>query len=95
MACENPVDSADPVDQHLVTVLSGKFEVPPEHIRPEATLEDLGLDSLAAVELYVTLQEQWRIPLDDSEAGTGLTVRHVADTVRRLRDRSAAEGGTA
>lgn len=95
MASETLVHSADPVDQHLVTVLSGKFEVPPEEIRPEATLEDLGLDSLAAVELYVTLQEQWQIPLDDSEAGIGLTVRQVTDTVRRLRADADAEGGTA
>lgn len=60
-----------------------------------ATLEDLGLDSLAAVELYVTLQEQWQVPLDDSEAGIGLTVRQVADTVRHVRTDSAAGGGTA
>ncbi|MFE9017984.1 acyl carrier protein [Streptomyces sp. NPDC007808] len=95
MACETLVHSSDPVDRHLVTVLHDKFEVPPEHIRPEATLEDLGLDSLAAVELYVTLQEQWQIPLDDSEAGTGLTAHQITDTVRRLRAHSDADGGTA
>lgn len=95
MASETLVHSADSVDQHLVAVLHGKFEVAPEHIRPEATLEDLGLDSLAAVELYVTLQEQWQVPLDDSEANTGLTVQQVRETVRRLRADSASEGGTA
>ncbi|WP_052032632.1 acyl carrier protein [Streptomyces viridochromogenes] len=95
MASETLVHSADPVDQHLVTVLQGKFEVAPEDIRPEATLEDLGLDSLAAVELYVTLQEQWQVPLDDSEANIGLTVQQVRDTVHRLRADSAGEGGTA
>lgn len=94
MASDTLVHSADPVDQHLVTVLQGKFEVAPEDIRSEATLEDLGLDSLAAVELYVTLQEQWQVPLDDSEANTGLTVQQVGDTVRRLRA-DTAEGGTA
>jgi len=77
----------------LVTVLSDKFEVPADRITATATLDDLELDSLAVVELYVTLQEEWRVPLDDSTASGDLTVSDVTRAVAELLgdpDRGAA-----
>lgn len=76
----------DRVYDHLVTLLSDKFEVDADRIAPEATLDTLELDSLAVVELYVTLQEQWQIPLDDSGASGELTVADVARAVTTLLD---------
>ena len=76
----------DRVYDHLVTLLSDKFEVDPDRITPDATLDTLELDSLAVVELYVTLQEQWHIPLDDSAASGELTVADVAREVTALLD---------
>ncbi|MEC4020684.1 acyl carrier protein [Streptomyces sp. H27-D2] len=81
------------VYQHLVTTLTDKFEAPEERVRPAATLGDLDLDSLAVVELFVTLQEHWDIPLDDSDADATLTVDEVASAVNDLihqRDIGAA-----
>ncbi|GGR35362.1 acyl carrier protein [Streptomyces roseolus] len=74
----------DRVYDHLVTLLVDKFEVDGDRIGPSATLGELDLDSLAVVELYVTLQEQWRIPLDDSAANSELTVGEVAGSVAAL-----------
>ncbi|ANS63150.1 acyl carrier protein [Streptomyces lincolnensis] len=77
----------------LVTVLSDKFEVPADRINEAATLDDLELDSLAVVELYVTLQEEWQVPLDDSTASGDLTVADVSRAVAELLgdpDRGAA-----
>jgi acyl carrier protein len=80
----------DRVYDHLVTILSDKFEVDAERIGPHATLDDLELDSLAVVELYVTLQEEWQIPLDDSTASADLTVAQVALSVTALLDEPAS-----
>lgn len=74
----------DTVLTHLTTLLTTKFEVPAGQITPTATLADLELDSLAVVELYVTLQEHWHIPLDDSEATDDRTVEEVARAVTVL-----------
>jgi acyl carrier protein len=74
----------DRVYDRLVTLLSDKFEVAPDLVRPDATLGDLALDSLAVVELFVTLQEEWQIPLDDSDATADLTVDEVARSVTEL-----------
>ncbi|KPI29308.1 acyl carrier protein familyprotein [Actinobacteria bacterium OK074] len=80
----------DRVYEHVVTVLSDKFEVPAELINPDVTLEELELDSLAVVELYVTLQEELAVPLDDSAATGELTVGQVARSVAELLDEPAA-----
>ncbi|MFF4503704.1 acyl carrier protein [Streptomyces sp. NPDC001401] len=74
----------DHVYEHLVTLLTDKFEVPPARVTPEVTLNDLELDSLAVVELYVTLQEELQVPLDDSAASGDLTVGDVARSVTAL-----------
>ncbi|WP_030746883.1 acyl carrier protein [Streptomyces griseus] len=74
----------DRVYDHLVTLLADKFEVAGDRIVPSVTLGELDLDSLAVVELYVTLQEEWRVPLDDSAASAELTVGEVAGSVAAL-----------
>lgn len=74
----------DHVYNHLVTLLTDKFEVDTARITADSTLGELDLDSLAVVELYVTLQEEWKVPLDDSTASAELTVADVAQSVTTL-----------
>lgn len=67
-----------PDHREALTALLIKYEAPADKIAPEATLDDLGLDSLAAVEIFLALQEQLAIPnLDDSKAHTALTVNQI------------------
>ncbi|WP_043263120.1 phosphopantetheine-binding protein [Streptomyces sp. CT34] len=73
----------DDVLQHLVTVLTDKFDVPADAVRPDSTLTDLDLDSLAVVEFAVTLQEDWHIDLAD-DAAAEVTLDELAGTVRGL-----------
>ena len=50
--------SRDEVYKRLAYYLTEMFEVPAEDVRPDAKLyEDLGLDSIDAVDLLVKLQE--------------------------------------
>jgi acyl carrier protein len=76
------------VYDHLVTTLSGKFQVPADVIRPDISYDELGLDSLAVMELFLTLQEEWAVPLEDSEAVGTLTVRETADLIDKLKAES-------
>ena len=76
------------VYDHLVTTLSGKFEVPATTVRPDVSYDELGLDSLAVMELFLTLQEEWAVPLEDSEAVGTLTVRETVDLIEKLRAES-------
>jgi acyl carrier protein len=60
------------------TLLSSQFEVDPAAIGPEASLEDLGLDSLGAVELLDILQERTNVPLATQDADLAVTVGELA-----------------
>ncbi len=69
------------IAQYLDAVLRRNFDVEAA-IAPGATLDDLGVDSVAAIELIDILQEEFGIAISDEEVTTGSTVGHVVDTVR-------------
>ncbi|MET7608352.1 acyl carrier protein [Streptomyces avermitilis] len=65
----------------IAEVLGQKFGVYPADIRPDATLKDLELDSLAAVEFADVLQAELGIPIADSQFA-GSTLREIADALQ-------------
>ncbi|MFJ9519938.1 acyl carrier protein [Kitasatospora sp. NPDC101801] len=73
------------VYEHLTLLLTEKFEVPAPEIRPDATLTDLDLDSLAVAELFLTLQEHWSVPLEDDSTAAALTLTEVTDRITTMR----------
>ena len=61
----------------VAAVLIDKFHVPADKARPDATLEELGLDSLALMEFVFAVEDRFdvRIPedrLDPRQAGVTL-----------------------
>jgi acyl carrier protein len=65
----------------ISTVLVDKFHVEAGKVRPDATLEQLGLDSLALMEFVFAVEDRFdvRIPedrLDPRQAG--VTLEHLA-----------------
>lgn len=66
-----------PTFDAIASVLVDKFNVDPEKIHPETTLEQLGLDSLALMEFVFAVEDRFdvRIPedkLDPRQAGVTL-----------------------
>jgi acyl carrier protein len=62
------MDEAD-LRLKVVEVLAEEFELDPADMGPEATLyEDLGLDSLDAVDMVVVLEKTFGMKLTDEEA---------------------------
>ncbi|MEW1748830.1 acyl carrier protein [Streptomyces angustmyceticus] len=55
-----------PTSTELITsTLTETFDLDPADVTPERTFEDLGLDSLALVEMGLMLQERTGISLED------------------------------
>ncbi len=53
----------------VVEVLAEEFELDPGQMGPDATLyDDLGLDSLDAVDMVVVLEKTFKMKLTDEEA---------------------------
>lgn len=63
------------------TLLSSEFGVDPALVEPDASLGDLGLDSLGAVELLDILQERTKTQLDTDASDLALTVGELADRI--------------
>lgn len=53
---------------YLVEVLVDKYDVDEDKIRPEATLTDLGLDSLMVVEFLFDVEDEFNIEVPDDRA---------------------------
>ena len=64
------------------------FEVPQEKIKPKANLfEDLGLDSLDAIDLVIAFQSNFKIKPENSELQSIRTIKDVYDLVERYYEK--------
>ncbi|MGI5440099.1 phosphopantetheine-binding protein [Streptomyces shenzhenensis] len=54
--------------------LTGQLQVSQDTVAPDATLDSLGCDSLAAVELFLHLKDKFNIHVDEGKADPSLTV---------------------
>lgn len=85
--------SDDELRQKVVTVLAKEFELDPEDMGPESTLyDDLGLDSLDAVDMVVVLEKSFGMKLTDEEALRSIrTMEDLFQFLIRLKaEKSAA-----
>jgi acyl carrier protein len=72
--------------EQLRNILADTLKVAPETIVPEATREDIELDSLAVVELSLLLKSELGLDISDDEL---LEADTVADMARLMEERSA------
>ncbi len=71
----------DTIRQEINELLQEEFELSAEQIHPEATLyEDLGLDSLDAVDMEVIMEKNFKVKLANQE-----TIQEV-QTIKDLHD---------
>ncbi len=73
--------------EDIETILVGKVGLAPQSLadNPESSLEDLGLDSLAVLELGIVVNKQYGVEIPEESAG--LTVADIVDLINN----SAAE----
>ncbi|WP_432058346.1 acyl carrier protein [Streptomyces sp. bgisy022] len=69
----------------LRSVLTSAFRVPEEEIRPELTLAQLDLDSLALTELVLILHERLGVKIDAEHASRGTTLARIVEHLDALR----------
>ena len=67
----------------MAEVLSEKYDVDPAVISPEATLTELGLDSLTVVELLFDVEDEFKIEIPEERA-TFETLAEAAALVEEL-----------
>jgi acyl carrier protein len=73
--------------QKVQKIFANKFSLGEERVKPEATLESLGLDSLDAIEVMFDIEDEFqiRIPQDRREKEVKInTVQDILDVIDRL-----------
>ncbi|GGX59150.1 acyl carrier protein [Streptomyces minutiscleroticus] len=82
-----------PMQERLASLLRDYFEVDPQLLRPDAPLDELGMDSLSLAELLTILEEEDGVPLP--EIPSSLTKQTtLAEVVRIIEEqRAAAQAG--
>ena len=70
----------------VVDVISTRFEIEPERVLPEASFDDLDLDSLSQVELATVLGHKFGLEMSDEELAR---ISRVSEVVGWLHDKGA------
>ena len=82
--------SREEILEHLRVVLSDLFELKPEQIVPEAKLyDDLDLDSIDAVDLFLMLKEITGRKIQPQAFKDVRTVSDVVDAIQKLTSQPA------
>ncbi|GAA3119828.1 acyl carrier protein [Streptomyces echinatus] len=86
MTAEAPLDS-----EELRELIADVLEVDGESITPEIDfVRDLGVDSLLAMELAVTLERHYRVKIESHEIGDVRTMSDISALLLRKLRTSAA-----
>ena len=82
------------VADRVVAILTQRLGISPEVVRPTAELaEDLGVDSVDAVEFTLALEREFNVALPDAIIADVRTVQDVVDLVRQRMARSEVVRG--
>lgn len=79
------------VYDRVAVLLADKFGVPADDIRPDATFEEMDLDSLDLVEFSLACEEEMGARIEDEEAEN---LKTLQDAVTLLESKGATPGGS-
>lgn len=85
----------DEIARKVVAAIAGVKRIPEEQVSVDNTFDDLGMDSLDAMNLLFELEEEFKISIPDQEARSIRTVRAAVEGVTKLlMEKPAAGTGT-
>ena len=72
--------------ENVRDALAKQFEIDPETITMDTSIvDDLGADSLAVVELIMSLEDMFGISISDDDAAQLDTVRRIVEYLEKLQ----------
>jgi acyl carrier protein len=83
------------VEQQVIAAIARAKRLSIDEITLESTFEELGVDSLDAIELLFELEETYEIAIPDDEAKSFETVREVVESLNEaLAEQASADRGS-
>jgi acyl carrier protein len=74
----------DEIQRQLIAIILEEKTVPEEHLKPEALLADVGIDSLDSLQILFSIEETFRISIPDTRARQIRTLGDMVDVVVEL-----------
>ncbi len=74
---------SEPIFEKIATILSTKKGINKELIFIESSFEDLGLDSLDAVELISDLEDEFNVTIPNTELQSIKTIQQAVDGLQK------------
>ena len=73
--------------ERIRTIIAEELDVDKASIEPQSKLaDDLGADSLDAVELIMAIEEEFDVEIDDNDATKIKTVQDIVDYLEKIKD---------
>lgn len=82
-ATSKQIPSLDEVSQTLAKMVADKMDIDVATIKPESTLEELGLDSLDTFDLIFNAEDHFHIKVPNDQVNIS-TLQDVSTLVQRL-----------
>lgn len=82
------------MNSDLINLFAETFGIAQDKLLPEATLESLGLDSLAVIEFLFQIEDKFGIQIPD-QANPPRTLHEMVDMIEPLMPPSADQPGLA
>jgi len=82
-ATDNQNPSLDEISQALAKMVADKMDIDIATIKPESTLEELGLDSLDTFDLIFNAEDHFHIKVPNDQVNIS-TLQDVSTLVQRL-----------
>ena len=86
---------SDDLIQRVCKVISSSKRIPAERVRVDSSFEELGIDSMDAVEILFGLENEFDISIPDEEVKTVRNVRQMVEGVAKLMAAKAPDAATA
>jgi acyl carrier protein len=81
------------LERRVKQILTSRLGIPPDEITVDAKLaDDLGMDSLDAVELAIATERQFDVAVSDEQLAKLTTVADIMALVQRLADEQGGPG---
>jgi|TARA_B110000503_G_C7115838_1_gene400306 acyl carrier protein len=78
------------IQEQVIQVVSQQLNVDVGRVKPDSRLtEDLGADSLDAVELVMALEEAFKIEIPDDEAEKIKTIQNCIEYIEKIKNKSS------
>jgi acyl carrier protein len=85
----------DSVTEEVLDVIAETQRMPREKITLDGRFEELGMDSMDAVNILFALEEKFDITIPDEAAKQIRNIREMVDGVQKLVDAKAEQAGQA